>query len=691
MRFPIPSGLAVALLLAPCGITHAQTPATPTSRMLVEAADLSGLALSPDGRTAAFREERASIERNTYDSVWQVVGIDDGGPPLRIADGGVPLKDSGGMPTNEHPQWSPDSAWIYYRAMFDDQIQVWRASRTGDHVERVTSDPADVKTFLVDPRDGTLVYETRATRQDVRAAEENEFDRGILIDGSIMALQNLYRSTWLEGRLVSERGRPDWTKASLLADAPARYRSVDLRTLEVSEASDVQIADLVQSRDGPDERFRSALAFAPSPSGDRYAVLTPVAGRAGPEVQILDPTHSAPIASCSACRDLIVQGVAWRSGDALVLTVRDATKGFGQSLYAWRPADDTLRLIASSDGLLNGFRFHFGGDSCAIGRWQAICVTASANRPPRLERIDLETGDRRVLHAPNAALAEAAATIPSELLTWTDPDGRRFTGQLFTPPSRGPGERVPLVIDYYICPGFLRGGLGDEAPLLALASAGIATLCINHQATPRDSLADYEIGRHSIATIIGILSERGLVDETAVGMTGLSFGSEVVIWTAAHSDLLAAASVASPFPTPTWYWTNALRPGWTENAMAQWGLGAPDETPERWDRMSPARYFDRIKAPLLLQLPEEEYRAALDYYVPMVRSGAATEMYAFPQGLHWKFLPRQKLATYERNLDWFRFWLQDYHDPDPRKTDQYRRWRQMRAMREAAKAAATLN
>jgi hypothetical protein len=31
-----------------------------------------------------------------------------------------------------------------------------------------------------------------------------------------------------------------------------------------------------------------------------------------------------------------------------------------------------------------------------------------------------------------------------------------------------------------------------------------------------------------------------------------------------------------------------------------------------------------------------------------------------------------------RNIDWFRFWLQGYEDPNPVKKQQYAHWREMR-------------
>ena len=45
--------------------------------------------------------------------------------------------------------------------------------------------------------------------------------------------------------------------------------------------------------------------------------------------------------------------------------------------------------------------------------------------------------------------------------------------------------------------------------------------------------------------------------------------------------------------------------------------------------------------------------------IPMVRENRG-DLYIFPHETHQKFQPRHKLAAYERNLDWFRFWLQGF-------------------------------
>ena len=78
-----------------------------------------------------------------------------------------------------------------------------------------------------------------------------------------------------------------------------------------------------------------------------------------------------------------------------------------------------------------------------------------------------------------------------------------------------------------------------------------------------------------------------------------------------------------------------------------------------------------------MQMAEQEYRFALDYAVPMIRAGRA-DAYVFPHESHQKSQPRHKLAAYERNMDWLRFWLLDVESEDPVKMDQYARWREMR-------------
>jgi hypothetical protein len=62
----------------------------------------------------------------------------------------------------------------------------------------------------------------------------------------------------------------------------------------------------------------------------------------------------------------------------------------------------------------------------------------------------------------------------------------------------------------------------------------------------------------------------------------------------------------------------------------------------------------------------------------MRRLDKPVEEVIYPNAPHVFDRPSQRLASMRRNLDWFRFWLQAYEDPDSAKSEQYARWRKLR-------------
>ena len=222
-----------------------------------------------------------------------------------------------------------------------------------------------------------------------------------------------------------------------------------------------------------------------------------------------------------------------------------------------------------------------------------------------------------------------------------------------------------------------------------MAAHGIAALCIN--AVPGEGgNKRYARGTAAVEAAVKHLSDRGIVDAAWVGMGGLSFGSEVTMWTAMHSDILKAISIASVQMEPSYYWFNA-RPGretFSETLRKTWNLGAPDETPDQWKTLSPALNIDRIKAPILMQFPEQEARLSIEL-VSRLAIARMGETHIFPYAPHVKVEPRQKLAAYERNLDWFRYWLKGEKDPSAAKADQYRRWAKLGSRETPASTART--
>ncbi len=684
--------LTIFLLAGGMGCAASAFAVTP--RELLEVVDFSPPVLSPDGKKVAFRTEQASVERNTYDAFWYVqeVGGEGRAMPRRIADGGVVLRDIAGLSLPVTPVWSPDGRWIYYRASVDGRVDAWRAAVDGTGAVALTRDAADIRDFRLVDDGRTLQYSVGATRVEVADAELGEYDAGIRIDPTVPLGQGLFRSGRIDGVPATQRFmHGSLARGRLLADMPDRWKAMDLTTGERREiagpATELH-ASSGGNHDAPWKQARSSDGWT--------AVLT----RGGDQQNLLlkpDVVLSAHapdgdltlVCGVSLCTGKQITDLQWRPDHREVLyTVTDPDEGRAQSIFRWDVQSNIVRPVVRTRGLVNGGRAQYS--PCGISPSTLVCVTADANQPPRLERIDLETGERQVLFEPNARLAqEMARSQTVRLLRWQGRDGQFFTGQFY--PARGTaGEAAPLFVNYYQCTGFVRGGVGDEWPFASLAEHGIAALCINQAPYVRTPADRYDAAISAVAGAVRLLSARDLVDCTRVGMGGLSFGSEVTLWTLMNSRLLAAASISTPSLSSTYYLFSSYAGSPLEEMLKQnWGLGAPQETPERWHALAPQFHLGSVSAPVLFQMSEQEYLSALDYAIDMLGEGMA-DMYVFPDEPHQKFQPRHKLAVYQRNLDWFRFWLQSVEDPDPSKKDQYAHWQGMRMHQQARNISRSL-
>lgn len=687
----------VVLLVATLGLAPAAVEAVPARRLL-ELTDLGNPVISPDGRHVAFRSEQASVERNVYDTTWYVQRLEPGSLPRRISDGGEPLREHvTGLVSPSPAIWSPDGRWLYYRARFDGTTAVWRAAADGSGAAPVTVDAADVRDFSLDDDGGTLRYSVGATREAVAAAEMREYEGGVRIDDTSVLTSGLFRSSRIDGRPATQKFLGDWFDIGpLLADTPDRWKAVDLATMITAGAAAAPVASRPTLDDIRGIVPDASKAVVRAEDG-RTAIVAPATGghaglAANPfsRLLVLDAGGRSVAAHCEdhRCRGRAIGDLRWRPGtDEVLFTAIDHRRGRAHEIHAWNTATGQVRTIVTSDGLVSGSQRHWDVP-CAASAATLVCVAAEADRPPRLEAIDLDHGRREVLFEPNKALeADIATSAPARMIRWTDREGREFVGQLFEARRAAAGEPSPLFVTFYTCQGFLRGGFGDEWPLVTLAVHGISALCIN---APPGYALDFERrhdqGRSALESVVAVLAAEGRVDPARVGMGGLSYGSDVVLWTIARSDLVAAASISSISVTPNYYLYNSLRETFRTQLERHWQLGSIEETPERWKQVSPKYMLGTMRAPILFQVPEQEYRMLLEYGLPLIRRHQA-DLLVFPEEAHIKYQPRHKLSVYERNLDWFRFWLQRHEDTGPEKAERYRVWRNMRARIAPAGAA----
>ncbi|WP_332817708.1 Atxe2 family lasso peptide isopeptidase [Sphingopyxis sp.] len=629
---------------------------TPVSaRDLVEVAEIGAPTLSPDGRRVAYRVSRPSVDHNKIRLDWYVATL-GGLTELHVGSGGDAMFDGSGGVADQVPVWDGDSRGLRFRARVDGIVAIWHW-REGEALRREIVDAADIVDFAVSADGGTLRYTVGASRAEIAAAEDRAYREGVLVDHRLDIMQPVAGGAVEDGKRVMQQLPTEWfERERLLWDAPRTQKFVAIG--ESPKVSTPVFADASPAQAKRVASARGAVAEITG-SGDKRLV------------RLTSPDGTPPTCAAPVCRSPALTALAWQPGSgALLLFEREGSAR--ETVYRWRVGAPTARLVATIDGAQ---RTSYRAPRCAVGRSSLICAESAPADPPRLVEIDISTGARHVLADPNAAL-RGRILARAETMEW----GADVTGILLLPPrSRGP---LPLVVQYYHCAGFLKGGVGDEIPMLPLVEKGIAVLCMDRTRSPNAEAADagYRLALADIERALDDLAAKGIIDPARVGIGGLSFGSEVALWAIRHSKRFAAATSASGQISPIYYWANALPGrGFPEMLKRYWGLGDPDSDTARWKALSPTADAAEIDTPLLMQLPESEARYVVEFHTKLKRAGKPAVMFVFADEPHIKNQPAHKLAVYARNLDWYRFWLKDEEDADPAKRVQYTRWRQLRA------------
>lgn len=687
--------------------SEAQAPARPASNAaeplsvneLVAVNRLTDLLVSPDGRLAVVRVVGQSIDANALDLAWHVVDLADG-RSSRLAEAGEPIWNPNGGLEAEAPQWSADSRRLYYRALHGEEVALWRADVATLSATKLTSEAADVLAFAVDPDGQIHVALAGATREEIKAAELGERDTGVLVDSTIITGFPVHRGFPVHGRMATVRypGRgPSSSQVGLLASRPATVLTLDPATLAPAPAAPAISARFQRpwrARSGVRFFEQGAARFVPSDVGAAAqsdastASLVESSGSAGEGAPrsglTLTATPRRDRASTMTCSD-----PACMSADDIALlgwtpdhrgVVFQTVNGAQDALHVWTPGG-RVRSVTKRDGVVgSGYSGQFG--RCQLAGWNVICISADATMPPRLIGIDLRSGRERVLYDPNPTLTSERFGLPGTL-TVTDRLGRRAFARVLLPRNHVAGERLPLVITSYSCRGFLMGGSGEDVPEHILVGLGYAVACLD--LTSGSVQSDRPVSRSQamiasgdfLEEVIAELDHRGLVDPARVAVAGYS-GSTNIVTAALTRTRAFTAAIATTNGSPDIIvcYLNA-HTGQCRRLAESEGFAPPhDARSGRW-ASSPAWNAEKITTPLLMQLAEVEHRSMMQLYAGMSEYGRAVEMRVFPDAYHYKHLPRQRQAVYERNIDWIEFWLRG-KERVAGDQEQYARWRAMR-------------
>lgn len=639
----------------------------------------SPLAVSPDGSKVAFVLTRADPHRNRYCRAVVVLPFDDGAPPRIVADAGEMILNETeargsvipvGYVEPVTPRWSSDGEWLAFLRRERGSTRLWRVASSGGEALALSPDGVDVEVFAFADDSDRLIYATKPAAKQIAAAVDREA---------------------LEGWLYDERIMPN------LGPRPQLPAGLPLATSAVDVTDGAPLSPMTSDRSAVD----AALEETPSAEAHdgRRAWIAPRDDRPMSPVRLLVETGDGGRMTCAAanCDDGIF-AVWWdEDGTELRFLRREGWAKEETVLYRWTPGGDEPDAVLRTTDVLLG---------CVPAAADLLCLRESSTKPRRLVQIDPVSGRSRVLFDPNPEFA-AIDLGTVERLRWRNDQGREAWGDLVLPPDYEPGIRLPLIVVGYHSDGFLRGGTGNEFPIFAFAARGFAVLSTERppfvaqdiagidtwEEFNAASLKDWAERRSLMSSVVtgaSMVIARGIADPERVGITGLSDGASTARFALINSDMFAAASISSCCVDAQ---TAMIYAGIAYADQARrWGFPpATRPDPDYWRDYSLALNAARLDEPLLMQLSDAEYLFGLQSFAALREHGQPVELYVFPDEYHMTWQPTHRRAIYERNLDWFSFWLQGRTDPAPAKAAQFQRWEAMRKRRQPAEARIGIN
>ena len=108
-----------------------------------------------------------------------------------------------------------------------------------------------------------------------------------------------------------------------------------------------------------------------------------------------------------------------------------------------------------------------------------------------------------------------------------------------------------------------------------------------------------------------------------------------------------------------------------------------------WVKEAVGFHLDQVETPVRIEaINPLSLLGEWELYSSLQIQGKPADLIYFPQGTHIHQKPLERLESQQGNVDWMRFWLQSYEDPDPAKKRQYQRWERLMELR-VAKDKAT--
>lgn len=660
---------------------------------------LSRPRISPDGQRVAFVVTTIDERKHAYrSSVW-----------VAPINGDEARKFTFGPANASNPSWSPDGRWLAFISEREGEVagkdekkrgkgkpQIWLLPLEGGEARQLTFMEHGVAAPIWSPDSKQILFSAEVGPTDEETEEGKLLPKVHVIDrlwyrldgvGYIYERRSHLFLTTIQGGTPQQLTDGDWDDGeaawspdgshiaftSNRAEDRWRILGADLYTLSVQNGTAGASRCLT---DGT----LSCASPSWSPNGKTLAFLASYKVHSGGHAYL----YSVAADSDKQEPTCLSKDFA---GTCMDFTNSDMGDEHLMPAPVWSVDGTTLYVLASYHGASRLFALsahgagahpptltpgdvHVRDFSVDAAKKNIALLVGDATRPQEIFTLDTATrgGElRRTTHFNDTLFGELTIVAP-EYMPYKGADDWEIDGWILKPHDFKPTQKYPLIVEIHGGPQ-TQYGYGFFHEMQLLVAQGYVVLYTN----PRGSCGygyDFSFavngawGEKDLIDIMNGLTtlvQRGYIDESRIGVTGGSYGGFMTNWLVSHYDTFKVA-VTDRCVTNLASFFGSSDVGW------DMGYDNLDTTPwenlEKYMHMSPMKYVQNIKVPLLIIHSEQDLRCPIEQaeqlFAALKWLGREVQLVRFEgqsHGLSRGGHPKSRLERLRHIMGWFEKYL----------------------------------